>query len=95
MYGLINSLVAHPGKREELIALMRRASGDMPGCRAYVIARDATSPDRVWVTEVWESEASHQASLQLPEVAETIARARPLIAGFGERFVTEPVDEGL
>lgn len=31
------------------------------------------------------------ASLNIAAVQETIARARPLIAGFGERFETEPL----
>jgi quinol monooxygenase YgiN len=44
-----------------------------------------------WVTEVWDSQASHQASLNLPAVQQAIARGRPMIAGFAERFVTEPV----
>lgn len=46
---------------------------------------------RFRVTEVWESRASHEASLELPVVQQAIARGRPLIAGFGERFVTAPV----
>jgi quinol monooxygenase YgiN len=43
------------------------------------------------VTEVWRSEADHGASLANAAVKEVIARARPLIAGFGERFTLEPV----
>ena len=63
----------------------------MPGCLSYVVAQDPTDPDAVWVTEVWESQGSHTASLSLPSVQQAIARGRPLIAGFGERFVTNPV----
>ncbi len=43
------------------------------------------------ITEVWDSEASHKASLALPAVKDAIGRARPLIATFGEHFVTTPV----
>lgn len=91
MHGRIGSLTAHPGKREELIALMVESTGDLPGCLSYIVARDPQDPDRVWVTEVWKDESSHKASLQLPVVAETIRRAMPLIAGFGQATVTEPV----
>lgn len=91
MYGLIGSFTAQSGKRDALIALMTGGSSHMPGCRSYVAARDPGDPDRIWVTEVWDDEASHKASLQIPEVAETIRRALPLIAGFGGRQVTEPV----
>lgn len=43
------------------------------------------------MTEVWDSEASHQASLALPAVRAAIARGKPMIAGFSDRTVTEPV----
>ena len=90
MYGLIGSFSAHPGKREELIALMTQSVGDMPGCRSYHVARDTTDPDKLWITEVWDSAESHKASLQIPAVAETIKQAMPLIASFGDHIETEP-----
>ena len=91
MYGRIGSFTAHPGQRDALVALMVESTGDLPGCLSYVVARDPQDPDRVWVTEVWEDEAHHKASLKLPVVAETIRRAMPLIAGVGPATVTEPV----
>lgn len=91
MYGLIGKIIARPGDRDELIAALLEGSGDMPGCLSYVIAKDSTDADALWVTEVWDSQASHRASLSLPAVQAAISRGRPLIAGFGERFETEPV----
>lgn len=91
MYGLIGSFKAHPGKRDELIALMTGSVGDMPGCKSYVVARDPEDADTVWVTEVWDNAESHKASLAIPSIAETIKAAMPLIAGFGQHTVTEPV----
>jgi quinol monooxygenase YgiN len=90
MYGLIGSFKAQPGRRDELIGLMLAGTGAMPGCLSYIIAADPADPDVIWVTEVWTDQASHEGSLKLPEVQETIARARPLIAGFGQRTVTDP-----
>jgi hypothetical protein len=49
------------------------------------------NPDALWITEVWNSQASHAASLTLASVQHAIARARPLIAGFSDRVVTTPV----
>ncbi len=63
----------------------------MPGCLSYVVAKDLGDPDAVWVTEIWDDEASHKASLSLPSVQAAIAEARPLIAGFDSHTVTEPV----
>jgi len=91
MYGLIGKMLAQPGKRDELIGLLLEGTGQMPGCFSYVVATDATNPDAIWITEVWDSPASHQGSLKLPTVQATIAKARPLIAGFGERFETRPI----
>ena len=91
MYGLIGKMMAAPGKRDELIDILAAGTGTMPGCLSYVIAKDATDPDGIWITEVWDSRSSHKASLSLPAVQDAIARGKPLIAGFGERFETEPV----
>ncbi|MFT3997417.1 MAG: putative quinol monooxygenase [Asticcacaulis sp.] len=91
MYGLIGSFSAHPGQRDALIALMTQSVGAMPGCLSYVVAKDPTDADKLWITEVWDSAESHKASLHIPAVAETIKKAMLLIAGFGEHVVTEPV----
>jgi Uncharacterized conserved protein len=91
MYGLIGRMLAAPGKREELLAVMLNGNTPMPGCRSYVIARDPGSDDGIWITEVWDSKEQHAASLDIPAVRETIGKARPLIAGFAERFETEPL----
>lgn len=91
MYGLIGKMLAQPGQRDALIAILMDGTSTMPGCLSYVIARDPTNADAIWITEVWDSQASHQASLKLPAVQAAISKARPIIAGFGERFETEPV----
>ena len=90
MYGLIGQMTAVSGQRDELIAILLEGVRDMPGCLSYVVARDPADADAIWITEVWDSQASHQASLSLPSVQQAIARGKPLIAGFGESIVTEP-----
>jgi quinol monooxygenase YgiN len=91
MYGLIGKMNATPGQREALIAILLEGTTKMPGCLSYIIAKDATDADAIWITEVWDTEASHKGSLGLPAVQAAIAKARPMIGGFGERFVTTPV----
>jgi quinol monooxygenase YgiN len=90
MFGLIGKINAAPGQREALIAILLEGIIGMPGCLSYIIARDVTDEDAVWITEVWDGRDSHEASLTLPAVQAAIARGRPLIAGFGERFETRP-----
>ena len=91
MHGLIGKMIAKEGQRDALLAILLEGIGDMPGCRAYVVARDPADANGIWVTEVWDSPESHQASLTLPSVKAAIAKARPLIAGFDKHIVTEPL----
>ena len=91
MYGLIGKMNAVPGQRDALAAVLLEGTQGMPGCLSYVVATDKTNADAIWITEVWDNQASHQGSLKLPSVQATISKARPLIAGFGERFETIPV----
>lgn len=91
MYGLIGKMIAMPDQRDTLIAILLEGVSGMPGCLSYVVAKDPADPNALWVTEVWDSQSSHEASLSLPSVQQAIAQGRPLIADFGERFVTEPV----
>lgn len=91
MYGLIGKMKAVAGQRDALLALLLEEVDAMPGCLSYVVAQDPADPDGIWITEVWDSQESHKASLSLPAVREVITRARPLIAGFGEHFETRPI----
>ena len=91
MYGLIGRMSATPGQRDALIAILLEGTGAMPGCLSYVVAKDPTDGDAIWITEVWTDEGNHRASLKLPTVQQAIARGKPLIASFGDRTVTEPV----
>lgn len=91
MYGLIGKMKAVPAQRDALIAILIQGVSGMPGCLSYVVAQDPTDPDAIWITEVWDSQESHRASLSLPSVQQAISLGKPLIAGFGERFETKPV----
>ena len=91
MFGLIGKMVATPGNRESLAAIILGGSGSMPGCLSYVIARDPREAEALWITEVWDNEQSHKASLGLPAVREAITKARPLIASFGDSVRSEPI----
>jgi quinol monooxygenase YgiN len=91
MYGLIAKLTAIPGKRDELIAILQQGTKEMPGCLSYILAKDSLDENVTWVTEIWDSAASHDASLSLETVKDTIARTKPLVAAFERVAVTQPV----
>ncbi len=91
MYGLIGKMIALPEQRDALAAILLEGLSGMPGCLSYIVATDPTDLNALWITEVWDSQESHRASLDLASVKQAIARGRPLIAGFGERFETVPI----
>jgi quinol monooxygenase YgiN len=91
MHGLISKVTTTPGQRDELAAILVEGTQAMPGCLSYVVAADPADPDALWITEVWDSQASHQASLSLPAVQAAIANGRPMIAGFASRVETVPL----
>ena len=91
MYGLIGKMKAVPGRRDALASILLEGISAMPGCLSYVVAHDPADADALWITEVWDSAASHQASLSLPSVKDAITRGRPLIAGFDRHTETVPI----
>jgi quinol monooxygenase YgiN len=91
MFGTIGKIIAVSGQRDTLIAILLKNAEEMPGCRSYIVAKDSTDVNAIWVTEVWDSKASHDASLSLPSVKQAIAAGKPLIASFEQAVVTEPI----
>ncbi|MBL8644625.1 MAG: antibiotic biosynthesis monooxygenase [Rhodospirillaceae bacterium] len=91
LYGLVGKMTTVPGQRDAFIEILLAGVEDMPGCLSYIVAKDAADPNAIWVTEVWDSKASHDASLSLPAVREAITKGRPMIAGMGDGAVTIPV----
>jgi quinol monooxygenase YgiN len=91
MYGLIGKMLVVDGKRDELLAILLQSTARMPGCLSYIVAKDAADANAIWITEVWDSKQSHDATLSLPAVKDAIAKARPMIAGFSDGVTTTPV----
>lgn len=91
MYGLIGKMTAKPGQRAALIDVLLNGVSGMPGCLSYVVAEDPADDNAIWITEVWDSETSHKASLSLAPVQDAIAKGRPMIASMEAGTVTRPV----
>ena len=84
MYALVGKFVAAPGKRAEFIDILSRAAGvvgQLPGCRLYAVNEDLTDDDGIWIYEIWDDKAAHDASLADEQVRGLIAEAIPLIGG--------------
>jgi quinol monooxygenase YgiN len=82
-------LVAHPGRRDELVAGIRELK-DADGCDLYVVSREVEDRNTIWVVEAWRDDAAHCAALDTPEVRAVIERGIPLIAEF-DGVKLEPV----
>jgi len=91
MWGLIAKITVLPGKRDEMIEILRESAANMLGCLSYVVAKDAADENTLWVTEVWDSMASHDASLSLPAVKNAIPRGKAVVSNFERIAVTSPV----
>jgi quinol monooxygenase YgiN len=91
MFGHIVRMMATSGRRDSLIDVIFEGIRNMPGCLSYIVAKDVADPDALWITEVWDSEASHKASLALPAVRAAMSKAQPFIVGMGEPIITTPV----
>jgi len=90
-YGLIGQMIAQPGQRAALAAILSEGTGEMPGNIAYLVGEDSANPDAIWIVEIWADMKAHAASLTLPAVQAAIKKGRPLIAGFGTRAEFKPV----
>lgn len=79
----VGTLGTLPGKRDEVVAHLTRPSNALAeaGCLLYEVGVDDSQPDMVFVMELWVSTEAHRASLQLPEVQQAIAEARPWLSG--------------
>jgi len=76
-YGLCGKLIAAPGKRQELIAIMARAVdrvGELAGCLLYIVSEDLGDKDAIWVTELWNGQDAHTRSLEDDRVRQRYAR---------------------
>jgi quinol monooxygenase YgiN len=91
MWGLIAKITVLPGRRDEMVEILRESAAHMPGCVSYVVAKDAADENTLWVTEVWDSTASHDASLSLPAVKNAIPRGKAVVSNFERIAVTNPV----
>jgi quinol monooxygenase YgiN len=90
-YGLLGRIRTVPGKRDELVARLRKTGGEAPGKLVYLISLEQDDPDAFWITEVWESKAAYEAlaGSEGKEGQESIAH---LVAALEHRTETIPVE---
>ena len=76
------TLKAVKGKGDTLARIMLEAAEiieNLPGCQTYIVIRAMSDPDQVMITEIWDSQQTHQASMANKEVLNLINSTRSLI----------------
>ena len=75
-------ITAKQGRGTELTDILLAAAAEMadnPGCELYLVNRQADAPDTLWVTELWNSQADLDASLEDVRGSDDAARAIALV----------------
>lgn len=83
-YLLHGSLLAKENHGQQLSDILIKASALVSthdACHLYVISRDDSAADRIWITEIWDSKEAHDESLSIPGVRDLIGQAMPLMDG--------------
>ena len=82
-YGYIGTMKTKPDERDAVVSILLDGIDALraAGCHAYIVSLSNTDGDTIHVTEVWQTKGHHEASLQLPEVKASIAKAMPMLTG--------------
>ncbi|MGW1060406.1 putative quinol monooxygenase [Micromonospora rubida] len=74
---------AKAGHRDEVVSILLSGVEGLrqAGCDLYVVSVSDADDVTIWVSEVWQSKAKHDASLQLPETRAAISKAMPMLMG--------------
>lgn len=87
-YALINKITTKPNKRDKIVKLLLEISDIITTSNDvlhYVISEDTTSPDVIWIEEMWISKESHAHAHLLPEATLLVQQAMHLIDGLPEQ----------
>ncbi|MBB4796274.1 quinol monooxygenase YgiN [Streptomyces nodosus] len=84
-YGFSATLTARPGTGDRLVDLLltgldEGSPGASKQCVVYLVARSASNPDIVHVTEGWTSETDHHRIFASEAAKAIVAQIDPLLA---------------
>ncbi len=86
-YGLFGKFTAIPEKRDELVAILLKAADMLEknnDCIQYIVST-SDEPNIIWVNEIWNNKAAHEASLDPADIKALIKSAMPLIASMSDQ----------
>ncbi|MBO9590705.1 putative quinol monooxygenase [Devosia sp.] len=81
-HGFHATIPAQPGKGDALVALLLEAPAlHHDDCLVFLVARSASNPDLVFVTEGWTSREAHGRFFESDIARTYTARFAPLVGG--------------
>ena len=84
-YGFRATMSARPGKGDELVDLLLRATVEGPAahdaCVVFLVGRSASNGDVVHVTEGWTTREAHASNFASDGAKAFTARIAPLVGG--------------
>lgn len=82
-YGWIACFTTKPGHRDAVVAQLTTAGRALGafGCCQYIVGAACADEVTVSVSEVWESQQSHDDSLRHDATRQSISQTLPLLAG--------------
>ncbi|MQY29790.1 hypothetical protein NRB56_53830 [Nocardia sp. RB56] len=83
MFSVFGRMIALPGRRDEVIALIKEsalAAGDDSGLLTYTVNTALDDPDALWVTELWIDQEAHDTATRSDPVTEVTQRFLELLA---------------
>ncbi|MGY4100396.1 putative quinol monooxygenase [Nocardia sp. R16R-3T] len=84
MFSVYGRMTALPGRRDELIALLRdgfRAGGNDSGLLTYSINTAFDDPDTVWLTQLWIDKEAHDTTTRSEPVTAVTRQVSLLLTG--------------
>src|SRR5476651_2273745 len=87
-YALINKLTTKHGIRDEVIQLLLESGKSFqqhPSCIHYLVFKDASNSDIIWVEDAWTNKEDHTTALAQPEMKPYIIKTIPLLEGMPEQ----------
>lgn len=80
-YLLHGKLKAQTAKLASILMEASKLVLTAKGCKLYVISKDPSEADTVFITELWDSKEDHDNSLKIEGVRELIMKAMPILDG--------------
>lgn len=78
-YGKMAARGGEGPKLAEVLLAAAAELGSEPGCELYLVNHQAGSPDILWVTELWRSQADLDATISRIRGSAQVAAAMPLV----------------